>query len=107
MDANGDLPDFDTLMSMHQKDPEAFEQYRLNLLERAIAAAPPEFRPMGQHLVYRMNVARENTATPLEAALAASKLMGESFAQLQTALEHAQHETAGLQAALILQRLKG
>lgn len=101
-----DLPDFDTLMAMAQKDPAAFEQYRAQMLQNCINEAPPEHRPAMQHLVFRMNQVRENADTPLDAAAGAAALMKESAAQLESAMDHLQHATAGVQAEQVLKKFQ-
>lgn len=100
------LPSFDEMLALHQADPTALAALRDSLIRDAIAAAPPEHRPALEHTVFRMERAREGTNTPLEAAAAAAQLMTESSAHLKAALAHLQHESAGRQAALTLQKLR-
>ena len=100
------LPSFDELLALHQKDPAALATLRDTLIRDAIAEAPPQHRPALALTVFRMERAREAAHTPLEAAAAAARLMTESSTQLQAALDYAQHECAGQQADLAIQKLR-
>lgn len=101
------LPSFDQMMELHQKDPAALETLRDTMIRDVINSAPQEFRPALEHTLFQMERARDQAATPLEAAAAAGQLMSNAAAQLHTALDHLQHEAAGQEAALVLQKLRG
>ncbi len=100
------LPSFDELLALHQSDPTALEALRVRMLRDTVAAAPAHLRPALEHLVFRMDKARDGAATPLEAAAAASKLMMESLSQLQGAYEHLQYAGAGLETQLTMEKMK-
>lgn len=100
------LPDFDTLVALHRDSPEAFEQLRRQLLAEAVEAAPVQHRPALENVLVRIEEARSAAATPMEAAIIASRLMHESVGSLAIAWKQAQSSLAGLQAALLIERCK-
>lgn len=100
------LPDFDTLVALHQQEPEAFEAFRRHLLREAVEVAPPVHRPALEDLLGRIEATREAAATPMEAAIAASRMMQESVARLHDTWEQARHAVAGLQTSLIIERMR-
>lgn len=106
MSLHDPLPNFDQMMALHQKDPKALEALRDKMIREAIDSAPPEYRPALEHTVFQMDRARELASTPLEAAAAAGRLMSKSSDQLHSALDHLQHEAAGQEAAMVLQKLR-
>lgn len=100
------LPDFDTLVALHRDSPEAFEQLRRQLLAEAVEAAPVQHRPALENVLVRIEEARSAAATPMEAAIIASRMMHESVGSLAVAWKQAQSSLAGLQAALLIERCK-
>lgn len=100
------LPDFDTLMALHQTDPEAFEQFRRKILREAVDEAPAAHRPALERLLSRIETAREHAATPMDAVIAASRMMHDSVGQLQQAWHDAEHAIAGLQATCLIERVR-
>ncbi|MDQ9170074.1 DUF3135 domain-containing protein [Oxalobacteraceae bacterium R-40] len=100
------LPDFDTLVALHRDSPEAFEQLRRQLLAEAVEAAPVQHRPALENVLVRIEEARSAAATPMEAAIIASRMMHESVGSLAIAWKQAQSSLAGLQAALLIERCK-
>jgi hypothetical protein len=102
------LPDFDVLMSLYRHDPEAFEEFRKHVLREAIDNAPPAHRPALEQVLSRIETARLAAATPMEGALIAFRMMGESLGMLTSAWEEAgRHAVAELQTSLIIERLRG
>ncbi len=100
------LPDFNVLVALHQHDPEAFEAFRRHLLREAVDYAPVIHRPALEKLLTRIETARESAATPMEAVLIASRMMQDSMNELMTTWEHAQQAVAGLQASLLIERVR-
>lgn len=100
------LPEFDALMSLYRNDPAAFEQLRKNLLRQAIDDAPLPQRPALEQLLDRIEATRAEAATPMDAVLGATRMMFDSVAELRGAWQLAHYELAGLQAALIIERLR-
>lgn len=100
----GRLPDFDTLVALHRKNPEAFEQLRRQLLAEAVEAAPVQHRSALENVLVRIEEARDAAATPMEAAIIASRMMQESVGALSFAWSQAQSRLGSLQATLLIVR---
>lgn len=100
------LPDFDTLVALHRESPQAFEALRRQLLNEAVASAPVQYRASLEKVLMRIEEARSTAATPMEAALIASRLMQESVGSLSVAWKQAHSRLAGLQAALLIERCR-
>jgi hypothetical protein len=105
MSQPGRLPDFNVLSSLHQQDPEAFEDFRRKVLNEFVESAPLIHRATLEQLVRRIESAREAAANPMEALMIASRMMHESLNQLHDAWEQARYAVAGLQTAVVLDRL--
>jgi phosphotransferase system glucose/maltose/N-acetylglucosamine-specific IIC component len=106
MNYSGRLPDFDTLVALHRESPEAFERLRRKLLLEAVEAAPIQHRPTLENVLVRIEAARDTAATPMEAAVIASRMMHESVVSLATAWKQAQSRLAGLQTAMLIDRCR-
>lgn len=106
MDSNARFPDFDMLMALYQDDPEAFEAFRSHLLHDAVHAAPPGQRPALELLVGRLDAARMNAGTPIEAAMAAFRMMQESVAQLHVIWSQTRRVVVGMETALLMTRMR-
>ncbi|MGE5622588.1 MAG: DUF3135 domain-containing protein [Bacillota bacterium] len=102
-----DLPDFDELMALYQRDPQGFEDFRRQVLRDAVDRAPSAHRPALDGLLGRIEQARASAASPMDAALIASRMMRESAEQLLDAWEDVHEEIAGLQAAVVIERMRG
>jgi hypothetical protein len=100
------LPDFDTLVALHRDSPEAFEQLRRQLLADAVESAPIQHRPVLRNVLIRIEEARNSAATPLEAAVIASRMMHESVGSLSVAWKQVQSRMADLQASLLIERCR-
>jgi hypothetical protein len=98
--------DFDALVALHQRDPGAFEDLRRQLLREAVDCAPPEHRPALEQLLCRIEAARDAANSPLEAAIAASRMMHGAVGELRNAWEQARCAIAELQSALIIEGLR-
>ena len=100
------LPDFETLVTLHRCDPIAFESVRTTLLRKCVDDAPPAHRPGLEKLIARMDEVRARAVSPVDAAVAAARLMVESVDALQNQFTVLAEETAALQTALLLKRLR-
>jgi hypothetical protein len=100
------LPDFDTLVDLHAKDPAGFEQFRRRLLREAVDSAPAAYRPALESLLCRIEVARGAAATPMDAAMVAYGMMQDSLALLSAGWEQARGAVAGWQTALVIERAR-
>ncbi|HJU70499.1 MAG TPA: DUF3135 domain-containing protein [Paucimonas sp.] len=100
------LPDFDTLAALHRQDPDTFEEFRKQLLQKTIDYAPPAHRPALERLLQQIEAARDTTGTPMEALLISFRMMQGSLQELQDAWKQAQYALQGLQAALVIERAR-
>jgi len=100
------MPDFDTLVALHQQDPEALEIFRRHLLREAVDSAPAEHRPALEKLLDRIEVARSGAKTSTEAAVIAFRMMSDSMKLLHETWDKALYEVAGLQTTLLLDRMR-
>jgi hypothetical protein len=100
------LPDFDTLVALNQRDPEAFEQLRKQLLDEAVSSAPDYHRPALRRVLERIEATRLASTTPMEAAVSASRLMQESLGTLLVCWKQAQFQMSGLQATTLIDRIQ-
>jgi hypothetical protein len=100
------LPDFDVLVALHRHDPDAFESFRRHVLRQAIDFAPPVHRASLEQLVVQIENARTEATSPIEAAATAFRMMQDSVMQLQDGWTQALHAVAGLQADLVIERVR-
>ena len=100
------LPAFETLVALHAKDPVAYDEFRRQLLQSCIDSAPEVHRPSLEILRERMDDARADAATPIEAAAAASRLMVDSCVRLRAAMAPLANASAGLQTAALLSKFR-
>ena len=68
--------------------------------------APPAHRPGLEKLIARMNGVRAKAASPLEAAVAAARLMVESLDALHAQFAQLSEASAAWQTALLLKKLR-
>jgi hypothetical protein len=106
MRTNVKLPKFDTLVALYQKDPAAYEDFRKQFLNDEIAAASPQHHAALRHTLHRIEAARAQAKTPLEAAIAAYTLMCESTLHLRAELNNLHYFTCGLQASAIIESVR-
>jgi hypothetical protein len=72
--------DFDLAMELARTDPEAFEQYRQDVIEVLIARAPERNRHHLRCLQWRIGQERERAPNPYAACVKLYRMMWESFA---------------------------
>ena len=72
--------DFDAAMELARKDPEAFEQYRKDVIEALIARAPERNQQHLRRLQWRIEQERKRASNPLSACVKLYRMMWESFA---------------------------
>lgn len=102
---NNPLPSFDDMMALHQSDPEAFEQLRSSLLQKAIDDAPAAQRASLRELVGKLDQIRAAAPSNYAAAQEAFKLMQQSVASLGRAMKFARQELAQLQTTILLKQI--
>ena len=101
------LPDFDVLVALHRHDPEALEDFRRHVLREAVDYAPLQHRASLEQLLEQIEIARASATNPMDAAMIAFRMMQESVERLQGGWEQALDAVAGLQTALIIEKLRG
>jgi hypothetical protein len=72
--------DFDAAMALARTDPEAFEQYRQEIIEALIARAPERNRQHLRRLQWRIEQERKRAPNPMSACVKLYRMMWESFA---------------------------
>ena len=72
--------DFDAAMELARSDPEAFEQYRHDVIEALIARAPERNRLHLRRLQWRIDQVRARSSNPIAACVKLYRMMWESFA---------------------------
>jgi hypothetical protein len=100
------LPDFDVLVALHQHEPEAFEAFRRHMLREAVNGAPPVHRPALERLLGLIEQERAEAMSPFDAAARAMRMMIDSVDRLHDAWEQAREAVAGLQATIIIERIR-
>lgn len=78
---------------LYEVDPEAYERRRGAVLEHFIQSAEPERRLALEQTLFRIEMSRKRSKTPLKTALEASNMMWESFGKLREQLEILQEAT--------------
>ena len=72
--------DFDEAMKLASTDPEAFEQYRRDVIEALIARAPERNRHHLRCLQWRIEQERRRASSPIAACVKLYRMMWESYA---------------------------
>ncbi|MDX1452929.1 MAG: DUF3135 domain-containing protein [Oleiphilaceae bacterium] len=80
------LPDFDELLRLASEEPDSLERLREELCNRVIAGAPPAMQARLKGLQFRIDAERRLSQHPMGACIRISRLMNESLAELQHAL---------------------
>jgi hypothetical protein len=83
-----ELPDFDTLIKLHQDDPEALERLRQNLTSELMNRASDHTRRRLEGLQFRINMELRRAGNPTARFLRLSDMMHESFHELNFCLNN-------------------
>jgi len=79
------LPDFDTLMSLAQENPQELERIRRDHIEALINSVPAHKQQRLRGLQFQIDAQRDIHAnSPMGASLKISEMMHASFAELRT-----------------------
>lgn len=73
---------FDKLSRLFQDDPEAFEEYRLKVIEECISKLPEERQQRARGLQFRINNEMRKIKNPLARAARMNSMMIESLMEL-------------------------
>ncbi|WP_417597884.1 DUF3135 domain-containing protein [Oceanospirillum sp.] len=80
------LPSFDVLMDLAQNNPEQLETMRNTLSEEIIQNASPRARNKLKGIVFRVNMERRRSKTPLQSCIRIAALMQASCGQMREKL---------------------
>jgi hypothetical protein len=79
-----DLPNFDSLVTLANEDPEALESLRQKHVERLINNAPVQFQQRLRGIQFQIDAHRQlHSHSPMGSCIKISQLMHESFAELR------------------------
>ena len=92
--------EFEDWANLYKTDPEAFEMRRGAALEAYIQQAPEENRQRLEQTLFRIEMARKTSKSPLQAAINASKLMWESYGKLRDQVEEVAVEVKSYQGSV-------
>ncbi len=85
-DMSLELPDFDTLKELADKDPEALEALRQKHINSLIENAPQQHQQRLKGLQFQIDAQRKIHNTPLGACIKISQMMHESFHEMRALL---------------------
>jgi hypothetical protein len=72
--------EFDEAAELAKKDPEAFEEYRLNAIEALITSAPESNQQKLRRLQWRIEQERKRAPNPIAVCVKLQQMMWDSFA---------------------------
>ncbi|OOV88068.1 DUF3135 domain-containing protein [Oceanospirillum linum] len=81
------LPSFDVLMDLAQNNPEQLEQIRNVLSEEIIQNASPRARNKLKGIIFRVDMERQRSKTPLQSCIRIAVLMQASYGQMREKLD--------------------
>lgn len=82
------LPDFDTLMELAEKDPAAFDQLKAEAVEDTISSASADSQRRLRGLQWQVDVELKKAKTPMEGCVKVSEMMHDSLWELRMVLEN-------------------
>lgn len=82
-----ELPEFETLIELADKDPEAFELFRQQICQQFIETTPDHHRHRLQAIQNRVEMTLGRAKNPMAGIVSVSSMMHDSFYQLATKLE--------------------
>ncbi|MGI1678649.1 MAG: DUF3135 domain-containing protein [Cellvibrionaceae bacterium] len=81
-----ELPDFDTLKNLAEKDPEALEALRQKHVSSLIESAPAHHQQRLKGLQFQIDAQRKIHTNPLSACIKISQMMHDSFGEMRLLL---------------------
>jgi len=81
-----ELPDFDTLKELAEKNPDALEALRQKHINSLIENAPPQHQQRLKGLQFQIDAQRKIHSTPLAACIKISQMMHDSFHEMRELL---------------------
>lgn len=95
-----EIPNFETLLDIAQKNPDQLEQLRLAITAHAINSAPVKFRHRLEGIQFQIDSTRRLAKNPLSACLRISNMMHQSLSELRSSI----NQTLESPCALLHQR---
>lgn len=83
-----DLPDFDTLLSLHKEDPQELDKVRADLTNAIFENASESSRRRLEGLQFRINMELRRARTPLAGCVKLSNMMHDSLMELHHTLNN-------------------
>ncbi len=81
------LPSFDVLMDLAQNNPEQLEKMRNTLSEEIIQNASPRARNKLKGIIFKVNMERRRSKTPMHSCIRIAALMQASYGQMREKLD--------------------
>ncbi len=81
-----ELPDFDYLRALADKDPQELENLRQRYNQQIIESAPEQLKKRLKGLLFQINMERRRSKNAIHACMALSKMMMDSYVNLQEAV---------------------
>ena len=78
--------DFDEWVELARRDPDAFEQRRIEWCQRFIASAPNSYQRRLAGLLFQINMEKRRSANALDSCIRLSKMMWDRFDELRDEL---------------------
>jgi len=81
-----ELPEFDDLVKMAEKDPAGLEHLRQKITQEVISGAPKHMRERLSGLQFQVDMQRKRQDNPVSTCVTLSSMMNESLGELRQAL---------------------
>jgi len=91
-----DLPDFDTLMHLHQNDAKALDQIKKEASEALISGTPESAQRRLRGLQFQIDMELRRSTSDLDGCIRVSEMMQASLAELRTKLQQTFGEDVSL-----------
>ena len=96
-----DLPDFDTLLTLNEENPEELEKIRLELTDAIFERVSEPSRKRLEGLQFRINMELQRAKTAQARCVKMSSMMHDSFIELQQVLRSQEKPKAQRNAQVI------
>ena len=83
-----ELPDFDYLKMLANKDPDELERLRRDYCEQLINSAPDRYRSRLKGLQFQIDMIKRKSKNPLHSCMQISRLMMDNYVDMQLAIKN-------------------
>lgn len=83
-----ELPDFDTMMELAKKDPEAFDRFKAEAVNATINEASESQQRRLRGLQWQVDMEVKKAKNPMEGCIRVSEMMHDKLWELRVALEN-------------------